>query len=66
MSGRSCTAGNQGAYATINAVEWGACDCGEGLVADFETGQDAEDDVPLFRCGERLACFGGCLEAEDV
>lgn len=59
MSGRSCTAGNTGKYATANAVEWGACECGEG------SADDDGEAVPLFEHGAGAACAGCCEDAEQ-
>lgn len=60
MSGRSCTAGNQGRYETGNAVEWGLCGCGEG--SNEENGWEA----PLFEHSGELRCFGCCEDADEV
>lgn len=57
MSGRSCTAGHTDKFATVNAVEWGVCECGEG---------SADGEVPLFDRGDALACVGCCQDAEDA
>ena len=59
MSGRGCTAGNTGTYATGNAVEWGLCPCGEG------SDEDDGWEVPLFESGDGLACAGCCEESTD-
>lgn len=50
-----CTSGNIGQFATANADDFGECEeCGDGTNDGPE-----EDEVPLFRDGDRLLC-GGC------
>lgn len=60
-TGRSCTAGNED-FPTEDAVQWGACECGEGELGE-DDGTGEENEVPLFEVGDKLLCAGCARDA---